>query len=414
MIRLKALAPGTLFGRALVLLLAPIIIVQTLSTYFFYDRHWETVTRRLALALGGEIAMLMRAQMYFPPNEQAALREIVDRRLELQVTFAFDKNLTDRDFSHAPTGIEELLTRVLAERIHDPFVVRGTPDDTIEIDVQLPTGVMRVVTRDKRVTSNTTILVTAWGIGTSVLLVFVAVLFMRNQVRPIRRLADAAEAFGRGRAVKPFSPSGALEVRAATTAFFAMRARILRQIAHRTEMLAGVSHDLRAPLTRMKLELALLGDSDDVKSLRADVDELQQRIDAYLAFARNDDGELAVETDLSVLLDRLVGGARRGGRAVRLDCADGLKAVVRPNGLRRAVGSLLDLALARGEQVVVSARLVARRLEITVDDDGAPSETQPNELNLTIARDVARVHGGELSLGVSNLGGRRAALRLPV
>jgi two-component system osmolarity sensor histidine kinase EnvZ len=256
---------------------------------------------------------------------------------------------------------------------------------------------------------------------------------MHNQVRPIRRLALAAENFGKGRDSMRLRPSGALEVRQAAAAFIVMRDRIRRQIGQRTEMLAGVSHDLRTPLTRMKLQLALLRKSEETEGLQADVVEMETMIDAYLAFARGEGGETPVRTDLAQSLRDVVGGLP-GGDAVTLEIAGPIEIQVRPMAMKRCLGNLVGNALRYAKQVRVSASWHHHAVSIVIDDDGPgiPEESREDVfrpffrldpsrnvatggvgLGLSIARDIAHVHGGEINLEDSPMGGLRVVLILP-
>jgi two-component system osmolarity sensor histidine kinase EnvZ len=276
-------------------------------------------------------------------------------------------------------------------------------------------------------------------VAASVVLGAIAVLFLRNQVRPIRQLAEAAEAFGKGRSL-PFRPAGAEEVRRAAGAFLSMRARIERQIEQRTQMLSGVSHDLRTPLTRMKLSAALMEDDTEVQGLRDDIAQMERMLDEFLAFARGDGLEESQPVDPFALAERLVEDAERGGAEVTLTCVDETPqdrlVVMRPLAVRRALENLLGNAARYGRRVALQVRLLPKTLDFVVEDDGpgiaaedraravAPFsrlDAARNQdlgggvgLGLSIALDVARGHGGGLELGRSSqLGGLRAVLRLP-
>ena len=271
------------------------------------------------------------------------------------------------------------------------------------------------------------------------MLLALAILFLRNQVRPIERLARAAESFGKGRAVPDFKPYGASEVRRAAQAFITMRARIERYVTQRTEMLAGVSHDLKTPLTRLKLELAMMPDSADVRGLREDVAEMEHMVTEYLNFARGEGGEEAQDTDLADVVNDAAASAARARHAsadqLSVRTEDGIRLSVRRHALKRCATNLIDNALKHGSHVEVALERNAHSVEILVDDDGPgipPArreeafrpfhrldegrnlQTGGSGLGLAIARDIARAHGGELVLGDSGLGGLRAAIRLPV
>jgi two-component system osmolarity sensor histidine kinase EnvZ len=270
----------------------------------------------------------------------------------------------------------------------------------------------------------------------SLVLLTVAVIYLRNQVRPIQRLARAAESFGKGRDVPDFRPAGAAEVRAAAQAFLKMRERIERHIKQRTEMLAGVSHDLRTPLTRLKLELALMPETPERDAMHADVEEMERMLSEYLAFARGQGVEAAEATDLSAYLEEIAADHARHGAALTRKIPKGLRVPVRRNAFRRMVVNLLDNAETYGDSVRLSARRTRSGIEIAVEDDGPGIPPEKREeafrpfhrldearspdrsgvgLGLAIARDIARGHGGDLELGKSDtLGGLKATVRLPV
>ena len=274
-----------------------------------------------------------------------------------------------------------------------------------------------------------------WMVGTSSILLIVSVLFLRNQIKPILRLADAAESFGKGREVHNFRPRGAREVRRAAHAFLEMKSRIERAMEQRTAMLAGVSHDLRTILTRFKLELALLGDSPEIDAMRKDVDEMSHMLEDYLAFARGDNGEIAQPTDISNALEELRGDAERNGHSATVSF-HGLPVVtVKPQALKRCLGNLVSNAARHADAIAITGHRDHRYLTITVDDDGPGIPAEMREevfkpflrlddarnqdeggtgLGLAIARDIARSHGGDITLGDSPMGGLRASVRIPV
>jgi two-component system osmolarity sensor histidine kinase EnvZ len=295
-----------------------------------------------------------------------------------------------------------------------------------------------IVPRD-RITVSAPDLFIVWMVGSSLILLAVAILFLRNQVRPIERLARAADAFGKGRAVPDFKPYGATEVRRAAQAFITMRERIERHVQQRTEMLAGVSHDLKTPLTRIRLQLAMMQSGPETEALREDIAEMERMLDEYLDFARGEGGEQSQLADLGDLVRDAAGAsarARRGGEErLTLETPGGVLLPVKTNALRRCVTNLIDNAFKHGRLVRVSLELGARFAEIHVDDDGPGIAPEKREealrpfhrldegrnlqtggvgLGLTIARDIARAHGGELLLSESPDGGLRATIKLPV
>jgi len=305
----------------------------------------------------------------------------------------------------------------------------------IKANIKLDDTVMRVFAqRSAAYASNSEIFI-FWMLGTSSILLIVAVLFLRNQIKPILRLADAAESFGKGREVPDFRPRGAREVRRAAQAFLEMKTRVERSIEQRTAMLAGVSHDLRTILTRFKLELALIGDGPEVEGMRKDVDEMSAMLEAYLAFARGDAGEHAQPTDMEQALEELRSDAERHGHAATV-AFHGLPVVtVKPAAFKRCLANLVSNAARYADTIAITGHRDHRYLTVTVDDDGPGIPPDMREevfkpflrlddarnqdeggtgLGLAIARDIARSHGGDITLGDSPLGGLRATVRVPV
>ena len=436
---LRHLLPRSLFGRSLLLIITPVVILEAVAAYVFYERHWDTVARRLALGLAGDIAMIIDSlPEYATPERRGRFVRLVQEDLGIGVDL-----MAGLTVPHEPAPsklgnriLDRMLNVALAEQLARPFRIdTASYGDEVEVQVQLEEGVLRVLVQRKRLTSTTTELFIMWMVGTSVVLVAVAVLFLRNQMRPIRRLAEAAERLGKGRETGPIKPSGATEVRQATAAFLAMRERLQRQIGQRTEMLAGVSHDLRAPLTRMKLQLEMLPESESVINLKSDVADMESMVEAYLGFARGADSEASVPTDVLALLGRVASDARRHGGAVDLKTQGEMVVPLKPNAFRRGITNLVDNARAAAKTVAVTAERSGDSIEITIDDDGGGIPEAEREavfkpfcrldqarspdtggvgLGLTIAREVMRSHGGDVILTRAPLGGLRARVRLPV
>lgn len=440
---LKHILPRSLFGRSLLIVVTPIVLLQLVLAYVFYERHWDTVTRRLALGLVGDISYVIQT-LSEAQDEMGTARALAlaHRHFGLDVSVEPGETLSPYDPPAVPAFniLDRMLNQAISERLFRPYTFdTRRADNTVEILVQLPDGVLRVLTPRKRLDSTTTTLFVLWMVGTSLVLLGIAVVFLRNQMRPVRALARAADAFGKGRDAGAVKPSGATEVRQATKAFLAMRERMNRQMSQRTEMLAGVSHDLRTPLTRMKLDLEMLEAQADVSSLQADVRDMETMVEGYLAFARGQDSEQTVATDLHDLLEGVVEDARRQGQEIGFQAAKNMIVPVRPTALKRCITNLIDNAIryaaAGGGQVDVQARRFNQMVEIAVDDEGPGIPQDLREaafkpfhrldesrnpatggvgLGLTIARDIVRSHGGDLTLEERPEGGLRALVRLPV
>jgi two-component system osmolarity sensor histidine kinase EnvZ len=431
--RIKRLLPRSLEGRTILILVVPVIIAQMITVYIFFERHFSALSVELSRAVAGDVAMLADDMERGDQDRLRLFAEAGDT-LDLSVDFEPRAKLDPDVVTHWNPLIEPILATALEERVARPFTIGAYGDDNwVEIKVQLNNGVLDVRSPQRRLFSYTAFVFILWVIGASLLLTWIAVIFMRNQVRPIRRLALAAESFGKGRDTMRLKPAGALEVRQAAAAFVVMRDRIRRQIVQRTEMLAGVSHDLRTPLTRMKLQLALAPDDEDSEGLRADVTEMETMIDAYLAFARGEGGEAPQRTDLAQMLRDVVDGLP-GSQAVALDAGAPIEIELRPIAMRRCLGNLIGNALRYGQAVRVTASWRQRVATVIIDDDGPGIPADSREavfrpffrldpsrnaatggvgLGLSIAQDIAHGHGGEIDLRDSPMGGLRVVLTLP-
>ncbi len=433
---IKRLLPRSLLGRSLLIIVIPLILLQVVSGIIFYESHWDKVSLRLARGLAGDIAMVIQFLRQYPePENRRWIFDVAADRLGMVVTFREDEILPNTG-PEASGIMERMLVRAMRDYVDKPFRFdTRSLDRHVIVTVQLSGGVLEIITSRKRLFSSTTYIFVLWMVGISLLLFGVATIFMRNQVKPIRRRAAAADSFGKGRDVPHFKPEGAREVRQAASAFVAMRERIQRQISQRTEMLAGVSHDLRTPLTRMKLQLELLERDEGVAELKEDVGEMEHMLDAYLAFARGEGEEAHVPTELGGLLHDVTSQARRKGGAIDLHTEGALTVPLKPAAFKRCMTNVIDNALRYADHVSVRAGRRGDAIEITVDDDGPgiPEDKQeevfkpffrldssrnPNTggvgLGLTIARDVVRGHGGDIALGEAPGGGLRARIRLPL
>ena len=435
--------PQTLMGRASLTILVPLILVQIISTYVFFYNYRTAVSHRLEADLAGDLAAI---SFEFNASREAdqRTRQMADakRSMDVQVSFEPGAQLVDDNAVMTASDADDSLERTVWEALGRPFVIdrmRFRPEHLVSVRIQENEGILDVLVPRQRIFgSNSTLVFVIWMTGSSILLFGVATVYLRSQVAAVRRLARAADAFGKGREVADFPAEGAFEVRQAARAFNIMRDRIKRQIAQRTEMLAGVSHDLRTPLTRMKLQLAMMtgAGTEDVAAMRDDLDEMERMLEAYLAFARGDGAEAAVISNPAELLTELVGRFRREGAEIALD-ADTLpgRVALKPIAFGRCLGNLIANAVRYGRNIAVSAAYAEGFIHIHVDDDGpgippdkreeafrAFHRLEPSRntrtggigLGLTIARDLVRGMGGDVVLGTSPAGGLRASLRIPV
>ncbi|MEO1090449.1 MAG: ATP-binding protein [Pseudomonadota bacterium] len=436
--------PRTLFGRSLLIVVLPVLLLQLILTNVFFNRHWDSVSNWLAAGVAGEVAAVV-AQLE-ATTDPAAREEVL---AQANRYFSFATSLepggslgeqVDRRRFFGPAPLDALLAARLRESLGQPFRVDTTVDDgqRVAISVALDDGILHVVALRKRVDSSTTTLFMAWMVSTSALLVLISIYFLGRQVRPVRRLARAADSFGKGRDMGDVKLEGAIEIRQAALAFNRMRQRIIRHLSQRTEMLAAVSHDLSTPLTRMNLELELMRSGDvtagDLDELRADVEEMRRLVDAYLDFARREGQEAMQRVKLSALLERLRVRAARHRQPLTVSLDEDGEVTVRPLAVERMLTNLVDNAAKLATAIQVRAWFDRDVVAIDVVDDGPGIRARDRGkvfepfyrgdsarslgtggigMGLTIARDVALAHGGSIRLGDSDLGGLAVTIRLP-
>lgn len=433
---IKHYLPRSLMGRAVLILLVPIVTLQIVVTGIFVQRHFEGVTKQLVRGVSFEINSLIQSIENFGTAQ--ATQELAST---LNLPFTLNDGLVTQDHSRQWWDISGI--SVIAQM--QSFIDRPISIDLassarwVDVDVQLDEAVMTVTLHRDRLSAANPHQLILWMFIASFILTLISLLFLRNQIRPIHRLARAAEAFGKGQS-DPFRPSGADEVRRAGTAFLAMRGRIERQIDQRTNMLSGVSHDLRTPLTRLKLGLETADSTDDLDDMRNDVSEMERMLDEFLAFASGDSQEPTTDVDLLQLASRLVHDCKRMGLDVDLttDTSNSVDPIIaiREMAVSRAVQNLINNAARYGNAAQLTLILRPRSASFVVEDDGPgiPPDRRMEALRpfsrldearnqnlgggvglgLSIALDVARSHGGALQLDQSpKLGGLRATFTLP-
>jgi two-component system osmolarity sensor histidine kinase EnvZ len=431
--------PDRLYQRSLIIVIAPMVLLQAIMAYIIMERHWDNVTKALAKTLAREITFVSELYEASPKTPEALGRLLDTANRTLEVTFALERPSSLPSSGPKPlfSLVDTKLTKYLDQRIDrrisvDTLGQPGYIDVRIELDKEL---VLRLLAKEERAGASSTHIFLTWLVGSSLVLIAVAIVFLRKQIRPIQDLANAARRFGLGRPVYNFHPRGAREVKEAATAFINMKERIERYVEQRTAMLAGVSHDMRTILTRFKLELALLDRHPRLNALKQDVDELQRMLEGYIAFVRSDNGERSARTDVASLLRNIAGHARRGGQKINLDIPKELLVPVKPDAFKRCVVNLVGNATRYARKVAVSATQSGHQLLITIDDNGPgiPPDRRDDVfkpfyrldnarnmdetgtgLGLSIARDIARAHGGDVELTDSPLGGLRAVVRIPV
>jgi two-component system osmolarity sensor histidine kinase EnvZ len=431
----KQWLPKTLFGRALIIVIAPVILVQGITTYVFFDRHWSKVTQLLAEDIAGEVSACV--ELFTAGLEEGGGYARWQQYAATHFGFVVEV-VPGQAFmmtpQHDPNWREAILRPVLAQHLTFPFSLH-IDDRWIHIRVATVRGVIHLSAPTKQLFTRTTPIFVWWAVLTPLLFLCIAIIFLRNQIKPLRKLSEIVDAFGKGREVKDLDLRGAVEVRKVAHAFNVMKERIQRQMTQRTEMLAGVSHDLKTPLTRMELALAMLPQNATVADLQEDVREMSRMIDGYLAFARGETGESPRVIDVVALLKKLQDKLDKH-RIHLIDVPDSLCIIARPDSLQRGIMNILNNALRYAQNGYVSLRSGISTVHIIIEDDGPGipqahyenvfrpffrlensrnQETGGIGLGLAITRTIIHNHGGHIHLEPSQrYGGLRVLLALPL
>ncbi len=429
--------PKRLYARSLIIIIAPMVLLQSVIAFVFMERHWQMVTERLSTAVVRDISAIIDILETYPQEpDYANIIRIAQQRLDLNVSVLPPSPLPPPGPKPFFSILDYFLNEEITRQINRPFWIDTVGDsDLVEIRIQLDDKVLRVFAKRSQAYASNTLIFLTWMIGTALVLLTIAIAFLRNQIKPIQQLSEAAESFGKGQPMPAgFRPHGAEEVRKAGIAFIQMRERIERQIEQRTAMLSGVSHDLRTILTRFKLQLAIAGSKIDTVPLNQDITDMQNMLEGYLAFARGEGSEEQGVLDLQILFTKLEEEARLRNRGFSTEMHGNSNIHVRPNAFTRLVSNLVGNAFRYAQSVHLTATHKDDWLTIVVDDDGAGIPEDKREevfkpfvrldearnqdaggtgLGLAIARDIARNHGGDITLDSSPKGGLRAIISIP-
>lgn len=430
MVRLRDITPRGLYARSLLMLVAPVVLILALMVWYYYASHITEVNRKLAQAIARDVSMV---QAYCDGDLETGLpRKTLESHLDVVFTCSAPEDVSrlagyKTDYAYGDTLTEELRTR-----LEVPVQTTLNPADSL-VHIRFPSrdSWAEVMIERKRALSVNSHIFIVWVILFSLLMLAVGIAFLNQQVNSILRLSKAARAFGRGRDDPDFHPSGATEVREAARAVIDMKNRLTAFAAQRTAMLAGVSHDLRTPLTRLKLALAMMDETDDIKAARNDLDDMSMMLDEYLTFASGEEGDEPVSFDLADLVREVAAGF---GPHISVTGPDSIEVRGRRLAIKRAVSNLISNAVKFATDTRITLVNGPHATDIHVDDNGPGIASERREdafrpfvrleaartqntsgtgLGLTLARDTARGHGGDLRLSDSFLGGLRASLRLP-
>jgi len=431
--------PKGLYGRSLLIIITPMVLLQSVIAFVFMERHWQTVTQRLSQSVTADIAAVMEVIETYPQDEEFdRIKEIALTRLDLNVSILPPDPFPPAAAKPFFSLLDDTLRTEITRQIGRPFWIDTVGDSNIlEIRIRLEEldKILRVLVKRSRAYASNSHIFLIWMVGTSLVLLIIAILFLRNQIRPIQQLSAAADSFGKGHTLPDnFRIRGASEVRQAGLAFLQMRERIERQIEQRTAMLNGVSHDLRTILTRFKLQLALVPQTEEIADLQTDVDEMQKMLEEYLDFARGETDEQLEEIVLQAELQRYANEARLREKDFSLECPEDLTLVTHPNAFGRLVANIVSNAFRYSEKLQITVQEKKNHVVMLFDDDGPGIPEDRREdvfkpffrldearnldesgtgLGLSIARDIARNHGGDITLHSSPKNGLRVTVTLP-
>lgn len=437
-LRLKFL-PKTLFFRTMLLIFIPLIVVQVVSVVMFFDGSWSRMGRRLSDNLTSDMSFIME-QVNRNPSRLKEMQALSSQKFGME--FEYYSNQDKLKAISKVRKANRMIVGYLEESLEKAFpkaeinIFEGKADKDLVVMIDSDQGLYRFLTTRKKIFSSSIFMFVVWMVGTSILLFLVAVLFLRIQVRSIAELAQVAEDFGKGIDNKDFKPYGSSEVRKAALAFIKMKERIQRQISERTQMLAGVSHDLRTPLTRMKLQAAMMPDGDDKKDFLSDIDEMEKMLDGYLSFVSGEGGEKSSFVDVNEMILSIINKFRNKKALIRYSTNDQVSAIQgREQALKRALTNVISNAFRYGKTIAVKLESNDKKLMIAIEDDGPGipkdkredvfkafyrlensrnKETGGVGLGLSIAKDVITSHGGTIELDDSSLGGLKVLVCIPL
>lgn len=433
---LRDYTPKTLFGRSILIIAVPIVVMQIAVIFTFFDRHWQSASTSLSEGVVGDISVVLELYSQNPtPQGLLYIQALALEKMNLSVGVMPDETLPTSTHSSFNSPLDRTLRRSLSAKISLPFWF-DTNRFPAYIDIRVQTGddIMRFIAPRDKVYATTGDIFVAWLVAATLLLTAVVLLFTRIQLRPILELAKAADRLGKGLDMPDFKPSGATEVRQASEAFIQMRERVSRFVAQRTEMLAGVSHDLRTPLTRLKLQFALMDKTPELDAARKDLQRMQEMLEGYLDFARGESEAESIQLDLTDRLSELAKQVVPKDRLADLSISGVLSVKVREQSIERCITNLLENAVRYANKVWIEARCEGDLILITIEDDGPgiPKNfredafrpfnrldesrnlnTEGVGLGLAIARDAAQAHGGHIRLADSVHGGLCVELSLP-
>jgi len=428
----KKLIPISLLGRTLIIVFIPIVTLVLITTLIFYQTSWSIISKRLSQSVVADINVIVKL---IDQDLKDKAFKIADEDFKMKVSYEKDKNLNPLSF-RPQRGILSARLRQQLEELDKPFFYDlSNLDQGAKIAIQLDNDLLIINVDKDRVYSESTFVFLLWMIFASLILLILAYIFMKGQIRPLKRLSIIAETFGRGLDAPELKESGALEIRQTTNAFNQMRTRIKRFLKQRTDMLAGVSHDLRTPLTRMKLQLSLMENTKDKKELENDINEMTAMLDSYVSFVKGEVPDPIQQIKFEEFLNEICNNIKIKNKDLILNIKKDIKNSGRPLQLKRSIINIIENSFRYSKKIVVELNTNDENIIINISDNGPGIPQEKYEdvfkpfytldpsrnnlkgesgLGLTIARDIIRSHGGDIKLSKSQMGGLKTTINLPI
>ena len=429
---IKKILPKRLFYRSLIIVATPIILLQIIITVVFFDSLWIKANKGMTRSLVGEVQTMFDVYKKGDANEQEMIINLYNKNFDFVIVFKENELVPTKKTERWFSPIDRSLRREL-KPVFDSFWFDTTSyKELVDLRIKYKNGALQIFFPRHKIAPSSARIFALWVTLPGFFLIFIALIFLKNQTRPLVNLAKAAEKFGKGEFIKEFRPSGAREIRQAAYEFDRMRKRITIHLNQRSEMLSGISHDLRTPLTRLKLQLALLKQQDIAKKMSDDIDEMERMLNEYLDFASEQKHEKTEMIDINQIIENIV--KKYDDKKIYLKLEEDKKINIRVNSIKRCLINLIDNGLAYGKKVDILTKKTMQSIIIIIDDDGPgiPENEHQNVmkpfyridksrsqnksgvgLGLSIANDIIRSHGGSISLEKSPLNGLRARVSLP-
>ena len=431
---LKKIFPSGLYTRSLIIIIAPIVILQAILTFVFLERHWQLVTKKLSSSVVSEIGMMMDMQKN---NDLIEISSNAKKFYDINLRLLTNQRI-DNDFRLPANLVEKTLSQELQKNLDNKYSIEDIPEEKkVIINIEVENGILEFVIPRRNVYATNSHIFLVWMVISSILILSIAILFLRQQIKPIEKLAKAAESFGIGRKIKNFKPTGATEVRKAADAYIKMQERIEKFLEQRTLMLAGVSHDLRTPLTRIKLQLEMYSNQKGNTELLKDVNEMQYMLETYLDFSQTVSSEEDTEVDLKELIDNIISTSNEKSKIISLKPTNlkNIKYICKKIALKRCIINLINNAKAFGDEVLITLDESNKEITITIEDNGPGIPKKDYEkalrpfqrldssrnqniagsgLGLSISQEIMNSIGGNIKLSKSKLGGLKVIMALPL